>query len=206
MNSSTFDSIMKEIDGTKTFQHSTKRRIIELSLFLFFLAVGILIIIFGAVFTDQGLFFRISLIIIGSIITILYLESFLSTINNKIILSKEGLKFRSYFNWQYIEWKNLQSIEYEERQARFPKKEIQKTRIINLEFKLNENDKLTFPIHKFRVKEAEQIISELQKIYHEMHGKKHEKSTEIKNKTPITDEEIDAQIPPKVDDSEIESE
>ncbi|HUT81653.1 MAG TPA: hypothetical protein VMZ29_10675 [Candidatus Bathyarchaeia archaeon] len=206
MNSSSFNAILKEINGTKIFQHSIKRKIIELSFFLLFLAIGVILIVFGAIFKDQGLFFRISLIIIGSIIAVVYFESFLSVLVNKIILSEKGINFRSYFNWHFIDWKQLSSIEYEERRARFSKTENQPTRIINLEFKIDENNRYLFPIYKFRAKEAEQIVNVIQLIYHEIHGNKQELPTKKGKDSPISDQEIDAQIPPKVDDSEIESE
>ncbi|MBN1330422.1 MAG: hypothetical protein JXA54_13190 [Candidatus Heimdallarchaeota archaeon] len=205
MNISSFNTILKETNGLKIYQHSNKRKIIELSFFLFFLLIGIILILFGAIFTDQGLFFRISLIVIGSIITVIYLESFLSVLMNKIVISEKGIDFRSYFNWHFIDWKELIAIEYEERRIRFHKSEEQSARITNLEFKLAENKIYLFPIYKFRAKEAEQIVNSLQSIYHEIHGKNPEVSPKIIKELPITDDEINAQIPPKVEDSEIEN-
>jgi len=88
-----------------------------------FLAVGTIAIVFGAVFNDQSLFFRITLIIFGSVVLLIYLESFVSIMMCTIVLSSEGIRLRSYFRWDELKWDEISSIELERKNARLTKGE-----------------------------------------------------------------------------------
>jgi len=210
----TKNSILETIDDQKIIRHSTKRKITEFVFLLMFLAVGTIAIVFGAVFKDQTLFFRITLIIFGSIVLLIYLESFVSIMTCKIVISPEGIRHRSYFIWSEFKWDEITSIEIEKKNTRVTKGEkISKFTLVKL---ITEDEKSDlFALFRFRVKETEQIVEIISSSFTESQGKelniveskssKEEKEQRISEK-PITAEEIDSQIPPKVENFEVAEE
>ncbi|MHA1587091.1 MAG: hypothetical protein ACTSUW_07085 [Candidatus Heimdallarchaeota archaeon] len=205
------NDILETRDNQKIIKHSRKRKLTELIFLLMFLAVGTIAIVFGAVFNDQTLFFRITLIIFGSIVLIIYLESFVSIMMCTIVLSPKEIRFRSYFSWSEFNWDEITSIEIEKKNTRATKgKKISKFTLLEL---IAEDDKtVLFALFRFRVKETEQIVELIRASFSESQGKElniveSKSSKEEEQNTseiPLTVDEIDSKIPPKVEDFEVE--
>ncbi|MHA1155969.1 MAG: hypothetical protein ACTSQK_07660 [Candidatus Heimdallarchaeota archaeon] len=205
------NDILETRDNQKIIKHSRKRKLTELIFLLMFLAVGTIAIVFGAVFNDQTLFFRITLIIFGSIVLIIYLESFVSIMMCTIVLSPKEIRFRSYFSWSEFNWDEITSIEIEKKNIRATKgKKISKFTLLEL---IAEDDKtVLFALFRFRVKETEQIVELIRASFSESQGKElniveSKSSKEEEQSTseiPLTVDEIDSKIPPKVEDFEVE--
>ncbi len=203
------NSILETRDNQKIIRHSRKRRLTEFVFLLMFLAVGTIAIVFGAVFNDQSLFFRITLIIFGSVVLLIYLESFVSIMMCTMVLSSEGIRLRSYFSWDELKWDEISSIELERKNARLTKGEkISKFTILEL---ITEDEKsILFALFRFRVKETEHIVELIKASFSESQGKElnivESKSSKEEKEQPLTVEEIDSKIPPKVENFEVDEE
>ncbi len=205
MSDTSSNNFLTERNGEQILKHSTRRRILELVFMLIFLAVGVMAIVFGAIFTDQSNFFRIALIILGCIIALIYLESFISIMLNKIIVSSEGIKLRSFFRWNVVSWVEIESFEAE-RKGTKPTKEGMDTRYSSMQINTVSGEQILFPIFRFRPQEAEIIIAVIKETYKQTQSKRLLEEV-VKPKSPdppITNEEIEKQIPPKVNENEIE--
>lgn len=203
--------ILETIDDQKIIRHSRRRRITELVFLLMFLAVGTIAIVFGSVFNTQTVFFRVTLIIFGSVVLLIYSESFTSIIMCKIIIDSEGIKLRSYFKWSELKWAEISSIEIEKKNTRVAKGEkIAKYTLLEL-IDFDENS-ILFALFRFRVKETEQIVEIIRESFAKSQGKElsiteikiSKDEAPVKSKEPITVEEIESQIPPKVEDFEVD--
>ena len=208
------NSILETRDNQKIIRHSRKRKLTELVFLLMFLAVGTIAIVFGAVFNDQTLFFRITLIIFGSIVLIIYLESFVSIMMCTIVLSPKEIRLRSYFSWSEFKWAEITTIEIEKKNTRVTKgKKISKFTLLEL---IAENEKsVLFALFRFRVKETEHIVELIRASFSESQGKEldiveskssEEEKKQRKSEKPLTVSEIDSKIPPKVEDFEVDEE
>lgn len=214
MTEQAINNILEIRDNQKIIRHSRKRKLTELVFLLVFLAVGTIAIVFGAVFNDQSLFFRITLIIFGSIVLIIYLESFVSIMLCSIVLSPEGIRLRSYFRWSEFKWAEITSIEIEKKNTRVTTgKRIPKFTLLELIAKNDES--VLFALFRFRVKETEHIVELIRASFSESQGKElniveskssKEEKEQHKSEKPLTADEIDSKIPPKVKDFEVEEE
>ncbi|MHA1211578.1 MAG: hypothetical protein ACTSSH_03865 [Candidatus Heimdallarchaeota archaeon] len=212
MSSTAFTRIMTESDGTKTFKHSQKRRLLELIFLMIFMVIGIATIVIGAIFTNQGLFFRIALIVLGVIIGLSYLESFISIYTQKISIDINGIYLTSYFRSYNASWKTIASIELETRKLRITREEEDKdTRYTTLELILKDDERHVYPLYRFRANEASLIVDEIKNMFQQASGANQQKSgssvddSNTEESKPISDEEIDARIAPKVLESELEA-
>jgi hypothetical protein len=211
MTEQAFESIFQTKEDTKIIQHSRKRRLTEFVFLLMFIAIGTIAIVFGAVFNEQSKFFRITLIIFGSVVFLIYLESFISIMMCKIVISPDELRFRSYFSWKKNKWSEIASIEIEKKKTRTTKGE-KITKFTMLEIITTDGISTLFPLFRFRVQETELIVDLIKESYEENQGKNlsiteisRSKDAEMPKEAekPITDEEIESQIPPKVEDFEV---
>ncbi len=210
----TMNDILETKDDQKIIRHSRKRKLTELVFLLMFLAVGTIAIVFGAVFNEQSLFFRITLIIFGSIVLIIYSESFVSIMMCTIILTQEGIRLRSYFSWSEFKWTEITSIEIEKKNTRVTKGE-KISKFTLLELIAEDEQSILFALFRFRVKETEFIVELIRASFSESQGKElniiesktsKEEKEQRKSEKPLTADEIDSKIPPKVEDFEVEEE
>jgi hypothetical protein len=205
------NDILETNNDQKIIQHSRKRKITELIFLLMFLAVGTIAIVFGAVFDTQTIFFRVTLIIFGSIVLLIYSESFVSIMMCKIIIDSDGIYLRSYFAWSELKWAEISSIEIQKKNTRVLKGEkIAKYTLLEL-IGINE-EVILFALFRFRVKETEQIVEIIKESFAKSQGKElniietitsKEEKAQAKSEKPLTSEEIESQIPPKVEDFEV---
>lgn len=208
------NSILETRDNQKIIRHSRKRKLTELVFLLMFLAVGTIAIVFGAVFNDQSLFFRITMIIFGSIVLLIYSESFVSIMMCTIALTPEGIRLRSYFRWDEFNWAEITSIELEKKNTRVTRgKKISKFTLMELITKNDES--VLFALFRFRVQETEQIVELIKTSFSESQNKElniietessKEEKEQSKSEKPLTIEEINSKIPPKVEDFEVDEE
>lgn len=208
------NSILETRDNQKIISHSRKRKLTELVFLLMFLAVGTIAIVFGAVFNDQSLFFRITMIIFGSIVLLIYSESFVSIMMCTIALTPEGIRLRSYFRWDEFNWAEITSIELEKKNTRVTRgKKISKFTLMELITKNDES--VLFALFRFRVQETEQIVELIKTSFSESQNKElniietessKEEKEQSKSEKPLTIEEINSKIPPKVEDFEVDEE
>lgn len=206
MNSSTFRSIFFEENNQKIIKHSQYRKIRELIILLIFSTIGIGAIVVGIIFNEQSYFFRISLIIIGIIVVLLFSESFLTLMTNRIILTLEAIKFKRYFSWKIIELEKIISIELEKRTTRFSK-ENATPRFVNLIINTKTSEPIYFSLTRFRTDEAYQIVETIKKHYQEVRNEslvELKSSDTITHNKPLSEREISKQIPPKVEEIELE--
>jgi len=211
MTEQTFDSIIETKENTIIIRHSRKRRLTEFVFLLMFLAIGILAIVFGAVFNEQSIFFRVTLIIFGSVVFLIYLESFISIIMCKIILNPEELRLRSYFIWKERKWSEIVSIEIAKKSTKTARGE-KVSKFTLIEIISEDESSILFPLFRYKLPETELIVDIIKKSYEKNQGKKlsitevskskNEEILQLSEKT-LTAEEIDAQIPPKVEDYEV---
>lgn len=210
----TMNDILETKDDQKIIRHSRKRKLTELVFLLMFLAVGTIAIVFGAVFNEQSLFFRITLIIFGSIVLIIYSESFVSIMMCTIILTQEGIRLRSYFSWSEFKWTEITSIEIEKKNTRVTKGE-KISKFTLLELIAEDEQSILFALFRFRVKETEFIVELIRASFSESQGKElniiesktsKEEKEQRKSEKSLTADEIDSKIPPKVEDFEVEEE
>lgn len=208
------NDILETKDNQKIIRHSRKRKLIELVFLLMFLAVGTIAIVFGAVFNEQSLFFRITMIIFGSIVLIIYSESFVSIMMCTIVLTQEGIRLRSYFSWSEFKWAEITSIEIEKKNTRVTRGE-KISKFTLLELIAEDEQSILFALFRFRVKETEHIVELIRASFSESQGKElniikskttKEEKEQRKSEKPLTTEEIDSKIPPKVEDFEVEEE
>ena len=151
------------------------------------------------------------MIIFGSIVLLIYSESFVSIMMCTIVLTPEGIRLRSYFRWDEFNWAEITSFELEKKNTRVTRgKKTSKFTLMELIIKNDES--VLFALFRFRVKETEQIVELIRASFSESQGKElnivesksskeEEQSTSEK---PLTVEEIDSKIPPKVEDFEVE--
>ncbi|MCK5298063.1 MAG: hypothetical protein KAJ76_04090 [Candidatus Heimdallarchaeota archaeon] len=214
MTEEAMNSILETRDNQKIIRHSRKRKLTELVFLLMFLAVGTIAIVFGAVFNDQSLFFRITMIIFGSIVLLIYSESFVSIMMCTIALTPEGIRLRSYFRWDEFNWAEITSIELEKKNTRVTRgKKISKFTLMELITKNDES--VLFALFRFRVQETEQIVELIKTSFSESQNKElniietessKEEKEQSKSEKPLTIEEINSKIPPKVEDFEVDEE
>ena len=205
------NSILVTRDNQKIIRHSRKRKLTELVFLLMFLAVGTIAIVFGAVFNDQSLFFRITMIIFGSIVLLIYSESFVSIMMCTIVLTPEEILLRSYFRWDEFNWAEITSIELEKKNTRVTRgKKISKFTLMELITKNDES--VLFALFRFRVQETEQIVELIKTSFSESQNKElniietessKEEKEQSKSEKPLTVEEVNSKIPPKVEDFEV---
>ena len=208
------NSILETRDNQKIISHSRKRKLTELVFLLMFLAVGTIAIVFGAVFNDQSLFFRITMIIFGSIVLLIYSESFVSIMMCTIALTPEGIRLRSYFRWDEFNWAEITSIELEKKNTRVTRgKKISKFTLMELITKNDES--VLFALFRFRVQETEQIVELIKTSFSESQNKElniietessKEEKEQSKSEKPLTIEEINSKMTPKVEDFEVDEE
>ncbi len=208
------NSILETRDNQKIIRHSRKRKLTELVFLLMFLAVGTIAIVFGAVFNDQSLFFRITMIIFGSIVLLIYSESFVSIMMCTIALTPEGIRLRSYFRWDEFNWAEITSIELEKKNTRVTRgKKISKFTLMELITKNDES--VLFALFRFRVQETEQIVELIKTSFSESQNKElniietessKEEKEQSKSEKPLTIEEINSKMTPKVEDFEVDEE
>lgn len=206
MNSTTIRDIIIDKDNQKIINHSQYRKIVELIILIVFSAIGIGAIVVGSIFDEQSYFFRASLIIIGIVIIILFFESFLTIITNRIILTSKTIKFRRYFSWKTIDLENIALFEIEKRSTRFSR-DSATPRFVNLIIKSKTKEPIYYSLTRFRTNEAYTIVETIKTHYQE---NKNEalielNSPEINNQSNlISEQDISKQIPPKVEDFELE--
>ncbi|NHK30007.1 MAG: hypothetical protein FK730_01560 [Asgard group archaeon] len=206
MNSTTMRNIINDKDDQKIIRHSKYRKIIELLILLVFSIIGIGAIVVGSIFNEQSYFFRIALIIIGIVIVILFFESFLTILTNQIILTSKEIKFRKYFSWKVILWDEITSLEMTKRSTRF-KKEVFKPRFVNLIFNTKTKEPIYYSLIRFRTNEAFMIVEIIKEQYQKVKNKTlvELNTTDFNKKSePISEHDISKQIPPKVEDFELD--
>jgi hypothetical protein len=205
MGSSSIRALLIEKNGLKILRHSVMRKLIEIFILILFLAIAIIAIVFGSIFIDQPLLFRISLIILGIIILFLFGESFLTLMTIQIVLTNNEIKIRKYFSWKSIPWKDIITFEIEKRTPR-TSKENSIPRYINLIIKSDIHEDTTFPLHRFRSTEAHIIIETIKDEYKQIMNKELTDTNEkiVIDDKPLSEEEIAKKIPPRVEEFEIE--
>ncbi|NHJ46760.1 MAG: hypothetical protein FK733_03130 [Asgard group archaeon] len=205
MNTSSLRDLLSEKNDQKILKHSIMRKLLELLVLILFLAIAIIAIVFGIIFTDQPLLFRIPLILLGGVILILFSESFLTLMTIQIVLTSDEIKMKRYFSWDIISWKNITSFEIEKRTPRSSQKNSI-PRYITLIIKSESQDDITFPLNRFKSKEALFIIDTIKEEYKLIMKKDLTDVSEniIIDDKPLTEEEIAKKIPPKVEEFEID--
>ncbi|MBD3189977.1 MAG: hypothetical protein GF308_05015 [Candidatus Heimdallarchaeota archaeon] len=200
-----------DIDGKSEIiiKHKIQQRWIEFAIFFFWLSVGILAIIFGALAITQSIFFRIALMVIGIFTIVLFFEGFLSKMRNQIVLNLEGIKTRLYFKWEFIPWEKVSSIEVEKRIRKKFRSTNNTIKPIGLEIHTQEENKsIIYPLRSFSDKEAEKVVAII-KEYFRLNckdGEIFEKTFNSNEQERKLEEELDASIPPRVEEFEIEEE
>ncbi|NHJ88102.1 MAG: hypothetical protein FK734_21735 [Asgard group archaeon] len=202
-------SIIQQNDEQIIIGHSNRRKLIETSFFILFCAIGIFAIVFGFLFAEESLYFRIPLIIIGFAIILLYLEAITSIFSNKIVLNKNEIKVRLYFKWQQIEWSKIKCINLEKKNAS-RKSDTKIEKYISIEL-VNFNDEIIlYPLFKFRAYESVMIVEAINNFFQiSKAGELNSISLSDITLAPkaktieMTNEEIDKMIPPKVEDYEV---
>ena len=154
------------------------------------------------------------MIIFGSIVLIIYSESFVSIMMCKIVLTQEGIRLRSYFRWSEFKWAEITSIEIDKKNTRVTKGE-KISKFTLLELIAEDEQSILFALFRFRVKETEFIVELIRESFSESQGKElniidsktsKEEKEQRKSEKPLTADEIDSKIPPKVEDFELEEE
>jgi hypothetical protein len=171
---------------------------------ILFATIGIGAIIVGSIFNNESLFFRIALILLGSIILILFSESFISLLTNRIELTSSEIKLRRYFKWNIVAWADITTFEIEKRTPQFSRSSL--PRYLSLHIKSIYQKDIIFPLQRFRSHEALTIIDTIKDKYENITKKvlaDVHPPIEVDDK-PITEEEISKQIPPKVEEFELE--
>ena len=202
------------IDGKSEMiiTHSKNRILIELLFFIFWAAIGTALIVVGSILVEESLGLRIPSIVIGSLIIIIFFESFLARLTNKIILKEDEIKTRIFFSWESLPWSEIQTIEVEKRSpdilnSRKP------PRITILKFFADGEEALIYPMFRFIPSEAENIIDLIKAYFKANRGIElnekiinFAKGKNADEQAASLEEEIESQIPPKVEDYEVEDE
>ena len=202
------------IDGKSEMiiAHSKNRILIELLFFIFWAAIGTALIVVGSILVEESLGLRIPSIVIGSLIIIIFFESFLARLTNKIILKEDEIKTRIFFSWESLPWSEIQTIEVEKRSpdilnSRKP------PRITILKFFADGEEALVYPMFRFNPSEAEKIIDLIKAYFKANRGIElnekivnFAKGKNADEQAASLEEEIESQIPPKVEDYEVEDE
>ena len=204
------------IDGKSEFVfiHSKRKRIADITQFVFWTLIGLAFIIIGIVLQSQSLFLRITLIVAGTILIFTFLESFIAKFTNKIILDSENLKMRDIFKWKQVSWKEIESIELDRRESRSKDGEVKK-RVTMMKVNIGNDDFLLYPLFKYTADDSNTIV-EMILAYFEQNkgvsldekrlGESNEKERFIKETPEEFEERINLQIPQRVQDFEIEEE
>ncbi|MFW9922767.1 MAG: hypothetical protein ACFFDW_05695 [Candidatus Thorarchaeota archaeon] len=200
------------IDGKSEYiiTHAKKRKMIEFLFFLFWAALGSIFIVIGSIFSNQSVALRIVSIVAGSIIVLIFFESFFSKLTNKIVLDDKMIKTRSYFFWTTLNLDEITSIEIEKKASEIMKKDA--TQRITI-LKINSvNSYILYPIYRFTAKEAENIV-EIIKLYYRANIGSELKEVSLTNDSEtktvsgeMSEAMIDSQIPPRVESFEVEDE
>lgn len=198
--------------------HSKKRILIEIAFFLFWAAIGITLIVFGSRlvgFSELGL--GIPMIIIGIFFVIVFFESFLAKLTNKIILNQKGIKTRIFIKWYSLSWIEIDAFEIEKRASSVMRSNWS-SRITIMKIISNSGDQILYPLFRFTVDEAENIVIlikdyfkanrgiELNEKIIKFSGKKEFEPTNDsdENHSLRIENEIESQVPPRVEEYEIE--
>lgn len=197
--------------------HSKKRILIELLFFLFWAAIGIALIVFGSLLISESLGLRIPIIVIGSLILIIFFESFLAKLTNRIILNQEEIKTRVFIRWFSLAWSEIDTIEIEKRASSVMKRD-RSPRTIMMKFTSNGEYRILYPLFRFVADEAENIVVLIKEYYKANRGiELNEKAVNFsgekeldssndsdENRSFNPEQDIESQIPPRVEDYEIE--
>lgn len=147
--------------------HSKRSKTKELIACIFWSIIGIGFIVIGAILVDESILLRIVAILAGSLLFLIFLESYISKLTNKIIINQEEIKFRRLFKWEKLSWDNVKSIEVEKRSTAFKRNENNQKLII-LKLIADEENCILFPLHRFDREEADKIL-DLIKLYYRKH-------------------------------------
>jgi hypothetical protein len=152
-----------ELPTEITITHSKRRRLTEVLIFCFWTAVGIFLILLGALSQAQSLVFQIGMIIFGSIIIVAFLESCLVVFTSILIINDKGIKLKTYFSWTHLLWKNINNISIEKQSSGFLRKGEIKPIVVTFT-KIN-GDEIHYPIHRFKTEKTNQIVTIISKKY-----------------------------------------
>jgi len=160
------------IDGKNevTIKHSQSKILMETLYFIFWIAVGCLSIVVGALTVNQSLAFRIIFMVLGVGFVLLFLVPFLSVLLNKLILTETEIRVRNYFKWETLAWSNLSLIQLERRsQSLTQTDDIPKTTLVEF---VPEDDTvpLLFPLFRYKAEEAEQIVDIIKEYFQKNQG------------------------------------
>ncbi len=198
--------------------HSKKRILIELAFFLFWSAIGTTLIVFGSKFiysAELGL--GIPMIVIGSFFVVIFFDSFLSKLTNRIILNQNGIQTRVHIGWSSLSWKEIEALEIEKRASSLMKND-RSSRITILKIVSNNEKQIIYPMFRFHAIESENIVSLIKEYFKinrdiELNEKtiKFSGNDEFeptnnsdKNHSSNLEDKIESQIPPRVEDYEID--
>ncbi len=183
---------------------SRKRFLQELALLTILFLFSLFLIIYGLA-EGQTLFFQLLLSLLGFGLFILFLESIISLISLRIEISQKQLKVRKYFIWRTFLWSDISSIEIIKRTAKLlRKKPVAKIHSVIIHYAATFD--FTLPFTRFSKQKADEILSLILSYLKKPPGKNGSTSEEQFTQTskPLSEEEIAAQIPPKVQDFELE--
>ncbi len=198
--------------------HTKKRILIELVFFLFWGGIGIALIVFGSMLVEiSNLGLGIPMIIIGSFIFIIFFESFLSKLTNKIILNKGEIKTRAFIRWFSLSWSEIESFEIEKRASSVLRSNWS-SRITIMKIISTSEKQILYPLYRFNAAEAENIVILIKDYFKANRGiELNEKTIKFSGKKefePSSDsdenhslnleKDIESQIPPRVKEYEIE--
>ncbi|RLI70774.1 MAG: hypothetical protein DRP02_06910 [Candidatus Gerdarchaeota archaeon] len=183
---------------------SRKRFLQELALLTILFLFSLFLIVYGLA-ERQTLFFQLLLSLLGFGLFILFLESIISLISLRIEISQKQLKVRKYFIWRTFLWSDISSIEIIKRTAKLlRKKPVVKIHSVIIHYAAAFD--FILPFTRFSKQKADEILSLILSYLKKPHGKNGSTSEEqfTQASKPLSEEEIAAQIPPKVQDFELE--